>query len=213
MEPKNMTIAVASRNQGKIREIKRIFSEYAPNVEWTFLSAADLAMPEIDETGKTFMENARIKALAGARHSGMICLGEDSGLEVDKLDGAPGVSSHRFSETGLDDDNNALLMELLQGVPREERSCRYRCAIALADPQGILAQTMGSVEGIIHDELVGTNGFGYDPLFYAVELGKTLGEASDAEKDGISHRRRAIERLIPVMLGRMFQNPMNAGSK
>ena len=74
------------------------------------------------------------------------------------------MSSHRFSETGLDDDNNALLMKL-QGVPWEERSCRYRCAIALADPQGILAQTMGSVEGIIQDELVGTNGFGYDLCF------------------------------------------------
>ncbi len=213
MGPKNITIAVASRNTGKIREIKRIFSEYAPNAEWVFLSAADLAIPEIDETGKTFMENARIKALAGAKHSGIICLGEDSGLEVDKLDGAPGVSSHRFSETGLDGDNNALLMERLQGVPRKERSCRYRCAIALADSQRVIAESTGSVEGIIHDRLVGANGFGYDPLFYAVELGKTFGEASDPEKDGISHRRRAIEQLMPVMLGRIFQNLTNAGSK
>jgi XTP/dITP diphosphohydrolase len=208
MQSKNITIAVASHNQGKIREIRRIFLEYAPNVEWEFLSAANLAMPEIEETGKTFMENARLKALAGARCSGMICLGEDSGLEVDKLEGAPGVNSHRFSKTGLDEDNNALLVERLKGVPWEQRSCRYRCAIAVADSRGIFAEALGSVEGIINNELKGNNGFGYDPLFYAVELGKTFGEASDLEKDRISHRRRAIEDLMPLIMEQIVEGDL-----
>lgn len=199
MEGSSKTIAVASRNQGKIHELKRIFVQYAPDVNWCFLSAIELGMPEIEETGKTFMENARIKAMEGTRFSGRLCIGEDSGLQVDKLDGAPGVSSHRFSESGRDDDNNQLLLELLKGVSWEQRTCRYRCAIAVADSRGIIAQSTGSVEGIITSELKGTNGFGYDPLFYAVELGKTFGEASDLEKDKISHRRRAIKGLIPLM--------------
>ncbi len=193
------TIAVASRNPGKIRELKRIFVQYAPDVNWCFLSAMDLGMPEIEETGTTFVENAKNKAMEGTRYSGLICLGEDSGLEVDKLNGAPGVNSHRFSESGLDEDNNQLLLALLDGVPWEHRTCRYRCAIAVADSRGVIAQSTGSVEGIISNELRGTNGFGYDPLFYAVELRKTFGEASNLEKDEISHRRRAIKRLIPLM--------------
>ena len=198
-----MRIAVASRNEVKISEIKRIFIEYAPEIEWSFLSASALKMLDIRETGKTFMENARIKALEGARFSEMLCLGEDSGLEVDWLDGAPGVKSYRFSESGSDEDNNQQLMKLLKGVPEEKRTCRYWCAIAVGDPHGILVQAMGSVEGIITEKLLGTNGFGYDPLFYSVELKKTFGESSDSEKDGISHRRRAIDRLIPVMLDRV----------
>lgn len=199
MTGSNKAIVVVSRNQGKIREFKRIFSDSVPDVNWRFLSAADLELPEIEETGSTFAENARIKALAGTRYSELICLGEDSGLEVDKLGGAPGVSSHRFSETGLDDDNNKLLLELLDGVPWERRTCRYKCAIALADSRGIIAQSTGSVEGVIHSELRGTNGFGYDPLFYALEIGKTFGEASDSEKDEISHRRRAVQGLVPLI--------------
>jgi XTP/dITP diphosphohydrolase len=199
------TIVVVSRNRGKIREFKRIFFEYAPDVNWHFISAIDLKLPEIEETGSTFAENARIKALAGAKYlagteySGYISLGEDSGLEVDKLDGGPGVNSHRFSETGTDEDNNQLLLKLLDGVPWNERTCRYKAAIALADSSGIIARSTGSVEGIVHTALKGTNGFGYDPLFYAVELGKTFGEASESEKDAISHRRRAIQGLIPAI--------------
>lgn len=199
------TIVVVTRNRGKVREFKRIFSEYVPEVQWRFLSAINLELPEIEETGSTFAENARVKALEGAKYlagteySGYICLGEDSGLEVDKLDGGPGVNSHRFSQSGTDEDNNELLLELLDGVPWDERTCRYKCAIALADSSGVIAESTGSVEGIVHTELRGTNGFGYDPLFYAVELGKTFGEASDSEKDAISHRRRAIQRLIPAI--------------
>ena len=120
-------------------------------------------------------------------------------IEVDKLDGGPGVNSHRFSESGSDEDNNKLLLDLLDGVPWDERTCRYKAAIALADSTGIIAQSTGSVEGIIHTELRGTNGFGYDPLFYAVELGKTLGKRSTVRERSISHRRRAIQGMIPAI--------------
>ncbi len=193
------TIVVASRNAGKIREFKRIFHDCGLYLDRQFLSAADVGLPDVEETGLTFKENAALKALACAKHCGLLCLGEDSGLEVDVLGGAPGVNSHRFSSTGLDEDNNELLLRLLVGVPWEKRTCRYKSAIALADPNGLAAQSIGSVEGIIHVGLRGKNGFGYDPLFFALELGKTFGEASNSEKDEISHRRRALQGLISMM--------------
>jgi len=193
-----VTLAVASRNKCKVNEIKRIFVECVPDIEWIFLSAQDLSFPEIEETGETFMENAAIKAVFGARHSGRICIGEDSGIEVDVLGGAPGVKSHRFAETGADEDNNRLLLELLKDVPWCERTCRYKCAIAVADSQGIVAQAEGCAEGIVDLEPKGSSGFGYDPIFYSVELGKTFGEASDSEKDRVSHRRRAVESLMEL---------------
>ena len=193
---RRVTLVVASRNLSKVNEIKRIFVECMPHIEWTFLSAHDLGFPEIEETGETFMENAAIKAIAGARYSGRICIGEDSGIEVDKLGGAPGVRSHRFSDSGLDEDNNQFLLKLLKDVPWAERTCRYRCAIAVADTEGIIGQAEGTVEGIVDVEPKGSNGFGYDPIFYSQELGKTFGQASDSEKDSISHRRRAVENLM-----------------
>lgn len=196
MKQAKVTLVVASRNRDKISEIKRIFLECRPDVEWTFLSAEDLNIPDVEERGETFMENAAIKAIAGAKYSGRICIGEDSGLEVDVLGGMPGVHSHRFSETGSDDDNNRLLLELLRDVPCEKRTCRYTCAIVVADAQGIVGGAEGYVEGIVDVELKGGNGFGYDPLFYSPELGKTFGEASSEEKDGVSHRRKAIESLL-----------------
>jgi XTP/dITP diphosphohydrolase len=112
---------------------------------------------------------------------------------VDFLDGAPGVKSHRFSESGSDDDNNMLLLKKMEGVPEPKRTARYRSAICIASPRGIVAEGLGTVEGYITTELRGSGGFGYDPLFYCPELGKTMGEASAAEKDSVSHRRRAME--------------------
>ncbi|QUL99453.1 MAG: RdgB/HAM1 family non-canonical purine NTP pyrophosphatase [Candidatus Fermentithermobacillus carboniphilus] len=200
MSDKTFTILVASRNKGKIREIKRIFTEIAPGSSWLFLSADEVGLSKIEETGATFLENAQIKALAAARKSGMIALGEDSGLEVDKLGGAPGVCSHRFSPSGDDHDNNELLLKKLEGVPLNERTARYRCAVVVAGPRGVLAQSQGVVEGLILDRYRGKNGFGYDPLFYCPELGKTFGEATDSEKDRVSHRRRALEGLVPTLV-------------
>jgi len=195
-----MTIVIATRNQGKMREFERLFRAIAPTVEWKLEDAVRCGLPDVQETGLTFMDNARIKAISGAAASGLVCLGEDSGLEVDALDGGPGVRSHRFSPTGRDEDNNRLLLELLKGLPEHMRKARYRCAIVVASPQGIITESEGVTEGVILEECRGLRGFGYDPLFYSLDLGKTFGEASDEEKDRVSHRRRALEPAIAALL-------------
>ena len=162
-----VTMVIATRNMGKMREFKRLFSELAPAVDWVLVDGITAGLDEVKETGCTFMENARLKAVAGAQKTGGLCLGEDSGLSVDKLGGAPGVKAHRFSSTGTDEDNNKLLLELLSGVPLRERTARYTSAVCVAGPGGIVAETQGDVEGIITMSPQGTNGFGYDPLFYS----------------------------------------------
>lgn len=194
---RRVSIVLASRNPGKIREFKRLFVDLDRETNWEIEDISGVSMPEVEETGSTFAENARIKALHAAYHTGRMCLGEDSGLEVDALGGAPGVRSHRFSPSGGDKENNELLLERLAGVKDEDRTTRYRCAIAVAVPGRVLAEAEGAVEGLIVHECRGENGFGYDPLFYATDLGKTLGEARDDEKDSVSHRRRALEALLP----------------
>lgn len=201
MSKRRITLVLTTKNPGKTREFLRLFTELAPDVEWDILRADEVGLKDVEETGTTFAENARQKAREAASQSGILCLGEDSGLEVDWLGGAPGVKSHRFSRTGDDADNNALLLEKLKDVPLDRRTARYRCAIAVYGPNGAVVETEGSVEGIIIDEYRGTNGFGYDPLFFATEIGKTLGEASAAEKDSVSHRRRALEKALPAILG------------
>lgn len=201
MKERQVTLVLATKNPGKTREFLRLLAELAPDVRWTVMRADEANLKEVNETGSTFAENARQKAREAATQSGMLCLGEDSGLEVDFLGGAPGVRSHRFSSTGRDDDNNALLLEMLKDAPLDRRTARYRCAIAVYGPGGMVVEAEGSVEGIIIDRYRGKNGFGYDPLFFANEIGKTLGEASDAEKDAVSHRRRALEKVLPTLLG------------
>jgi XTP/dITP diphosphohydrolase len=189
-------LLLATRNPGKIREFRRLLRSLTGEDEWMLTDLTAYEVPPVDENGETFAENAKIKALHAAEHTGLICLGEDSGLEVDALGGEPGVKSHRFSQSGDDDDNNELLLRRLEGLPPERRTARYRCAIAVASPEGVLATGLGTVEGFITEEYRGKNGFGYDPLFYSIELGKTLGEASDREKDSVSHRRRALEAVL-----------------
>lgn len=200
-----LELVLATRNRGKIREFSRLFRELAPGWQVVFLSAEEVGLGDIPETGSTFEENARIKAVSAASCTGSICLGEDSGLEVDALGGAPGVRSHRFSASGLDEDNNAMLLKLLHGIPFERRTARYKCAICVASPAEILAEATGIVDGVIATEPRGSNGFGYDPLFYVPELGKTFGEASDVEKDRLSHRRRALELVVARLAGVLGQ--------
>jgi len=206
----SFSLVLATKNPGKLREFARLFRTLDPRTEWHLLDLTGFELPDAQETGETFEDNARIKALHAARHTGLICLGEDSGLEVDFLGGAPGVRSHRFSPSGDDHDNNELLLERMRGVPWERRTARYRCAIAVARPGEVVASGQGTVEGLITEEYRGNNGFGYDPLFFSVELGKTLGEASDAEKDSVSHRRRALEAILPALKARLRE--MASGS-
>lgn len=191
-----VALVLATRNPGKLREFRRLFALLDPG-GWEISDLSGVSVPEVDETGETFAENARLKALHAAAHIDGICLGEDSGLEVDVLGGAPGVKSHRYSTSGDDCANNELLLSNLKGVDGDARSGRYRCAIAVAGPNGVLAEAEGAVEGLITYEYIGENGFGYDPLFYVPDLGATFGQASDGEKDSVSHRRRALEAVLP----------------
>ena len=185
-----MKILFASNNAGKIREVREIFGDEFEIV--TLREANIVSDPE--ETGATFAENAYIKAKSGMDLSGLPCMADDSGLCVDALHGAPGVYSARFAGEPCDNDkNNALLLEKLKG--HTDRSARYVCHICLIFPDGKTVKAEGECEGRILEEYRGTNGFGYDPLFYVPELQKTFAEATPDEKNRCSHRARALKKL------------------
>ena len=151
---------------------------------------------DVDENGATFAENAQIKATAIGAHTDAIVLADDSGLVIDALNGEPGIYSARY----LGEDTsyrikNQNLIDRLEGVPDERRTARFVCAIAAALPDGTVLHTEGTIEGIIGYEERGENGFGYDPIFYVPKLGKTTAELSDDEKNAISHRGSALEKM------------------
>jgi XTP/dITP diphosphohydrolase len=184
-----MKIVLASRNKHKIEEWQATLKKYIDGVE--ILSLDDVGIFEdIVEDGDTFEENALIKARAAAK-SGYIGVGEDSGLEVTALGGAPGVYSARYAgEHGNDSANNALLLSNLKD--KEDRSAKFVCVIGCVFPDGERV-FRGETEGVIIDEYRGDGGFGYDPLFLYEPMGKTFSEMSGEEKNAISHRGRAIE--------------------
>ena len=185
-----MKIVLASRNKHKIEEWQATLRKYIDGVE--ILSLDDVGvMGDIEEDGDTFEENALIKARA-ASQSGYISVGEDSGLSVNALDGAPGVYSARYAgEHGNDAANNALLLENLKS--HSDRSASFVCVIGCVFPDGTALCCRGETEGVIIDEYRGQGGFGYDPLFYYESFGKTFAEMSADEKNSISHRGKAIE--------------------
>lgn len=184
---KYQRIAVASSNCGKIKEIKEIFND-VEIVTMRELGFAD----EIEETGKTFRENAYIKAETIAKRYNIPTLADDSGLCVDILDGAPGVYSARFSGEG-DKANRQLLLKRLEHVP--DRRAHFECAVCLCLPDGKAVFGIGRTHGRILQEEIGTNGFGYDCLFFSDDLKKSFGLASDEEKNSVSHRYRALKDL------------------
>lgn len=185
-----MKLVLATRNRGKIKELSALLAPLGYEV----VSLEDFpGVPEVPEDGATFAENAVKKATAVARHTGHLVLADDSGLEVDCLGGAPGVLSARFAgEHGNDRANNEKLLALLAGVPTEKRTARFRCVVAVATPAGEVWTAEGSCEGIIADAPRGEGGFGYDPLFYVPELGKTFAELEPEVKNRLSHRARAL---------------------
>ena len=191
-----MKIVLASRNKHKISELQALLGKYIEGVE--ILSLDDVGIyGEIVEDGNTFSENAMIKARAAAK-SGYIGLGDDSGLEVDALCGAPGVYSARYAgEHGDDAANNALVLKNLEGVT--DRSARFVCALACVFPTGEELCVLGTADGEMLSEYRGHGGFGYDPLFYFPPLGKTFGELSAEEKNKHSHRSNAIEKLAAAL--------------
>ena len=187
-----MKIVLASHNQNKIRELKRILSQSIPEVEVYSLDEVGLT-DEIEENGTTFAENATIKARAAAE-SGYIGVGDDSGLEVNALGGAPGIFSARYAgEHGDDEANNQLLLKNMENV--QDRSGAFVCAIACVFPEELnnAHVFLGKTEGEILHAYRGETGFGYDPLFYFPQFGKTLAEVTPEEKNSVSHRGNAIK--------------------
>ena len=190
-----MKVLIGTRNPHKLEECRRILGDI-PGIEW--LTFRERPFPEVEETGSTLEENARLKAVSLARITGLPTLAEDSGLEVTALEGAPGVLSARFA--GVEKDyraNNEKLLALLAGV--EDRRARFRTVAVLALPDGRTWMTEGVLEGEIALAPRGSGGFGYDPLFIPLGETRTLAELAPEEKDRISHRRRALERLRPLL--------------
>ncbi len=182
-------LILATLNRGKARELGALLGDLPFDVRALVDYPGALA-PEENET--TYRGNALLKARAASQLTGACALGDDSGLEVDALGGAPGLYSARYGGPGLDDAGRcALLLEALHDVPDDRRTARFRCVIAIVDPAGREWVVEGVAEGRITREPRGMSGFGYDPLFYYPPLGKTFAELSDAEKSDVSHRGRA----------------------
>ncbi len=191
-------LVLASTNKGKILEFRELLAE----LPLELVSLADFPeVPKVVEDGNTFAENAVIKASAIAQHTGELTLADDSGLEVDSLNGEPGVYSARYGQPGWNDrERYQFLLEKLRGISMEKRTARFRCAVALYNPEiKQFAQVDGTVEGIILGEPRGINGFGYDPVFFIPEFGKTMAELTAEEKNRFSHRARAVQKIIPLL--------------
>ena len=189
----------ATSNPHKIEEVRAVLEPLGWRV--VGLDQMEIDVPEPVEDGVTFMANARIKAQYYAAHTNQHCLADDSGLEVDALDGEPGVYSARYAGEGntrpeRDQANNAKLLNALASYPPEKRTARFVCTMCLAAPdQSILAESRGTFEGIIAPEPRGHSGFGYDPLVYLPELGQTVAELSAEEKNAQSHRGQAARQM------------------
>lgn len=183
-------IIFATGNKDKVKEIQMILADLG--VEVITMKEAGICI-DIEENGATYEENAMIKARAVAAHTEAIVMADDSGLEIDYLNKEPGVYSARYM--GEDTSyriKNANLISRLEGVPEEKRTARFVCAIGAVFPNGTEVTTRGTIEGIIGYEEKGANGFGYDPIFYVPEFGKTTAELSEEEKNQVSHRGNAL---------------------
>lgn len=224
------SLIIASKNPGKIKEIKDILigpPDGEASIPFEIKSLTDIGLNiEVAETGKSFAENAILKAKIVGEKTGLLTLADDSGLEVDALGGRPGIHSARYVE-GSDLDRINKLLKELKDVPKEKRTARFRCVIALYNPTPVIpTKPEGRVEGsrqagfldfarnddlrivtfeglrkgYITDEPIGISGFGYDPIFFNPELGKTNGEATIEEKNSVSHRARALERCKKLLI-------------
>lgn len=188
-------LLIATSNPGKLLEFRSLIPE---SFEVVGLDDVEVQLPP--EEGESFLEIASTKALSAAGQSGMLCLADDSGLEVSYLNGAPGVRSARYAGEPADPTaNRRALLEVLQGVPHDDRGARFVAAIALAAPSGVIATGVGAWDGAILDEERGERGFGYDPLFILAD-GRTVAELLDEEKNALSHRAKAFGQILPVLL-------------
>lgn len=193
------SLVIGTHNAKKGRELAEALASHGVRVET--LAEVPNAI-EVVEDGQTFADNARLKASQQAKHLGRWVLADDSGIEIDALDGAPGVYSARFAGQECDDQaNNNLLLEKIEGLPAVKRGARYWCHVALADPEGqIRAEATGECRGRITTERRGENGFGYDPLFEVREYHRTFGQMGPAVKEALSHRSRAMRTILPYVV-------------
>ena len=198
-----MELLIATANPGKAREFREMLGGAAGRFVWHDLSEFSKSQP-VEETGRTFRANAYLKASAYAKRYRMWALADDSGLEVDALNGSPGVLSARWAQVhgsgSGDAENNATLLRQLHGVPPEKRSARFVCVLALADPEGrVILTARDQVDGRLLDAPRGSNGFGYDPLFFVESLRRTTAELRPQQKNAISHRGKALRRMHELM--------------
>jgi XTP/dITP diphosphohydrolase len=192
-----LRILLATNNQGKIRELGDLISD----ASWELTTPSQEGI-EIDvrEVGKTFEENATIKAFAYARASNLIAIADDSGLEVEALNGEPGVLSARYAGEGASDGERIeFLLAKLASAPWEGRKARFRCVIAIASPDGMVELCKGECSGIIAFDPKGSKGFGYDPIFYLPEFSRTMAELNAEEKNRISHRGKAASKARQLL--------------
>jgi XTP/dITP diphosphohydrolase len=195
-----MNIVLATRNRKKIEEIKKIFSTMKMPILLYTLDDFP-GYQGVKEDGKTFKENAIKKASHVSKYTGMVAIADDSGLEVDALDGAPGILSARYAGESADDRANIdRLLKEMKNIPSDKRGARFTCCIAIAFPDGEIKTFNGYIKGRIGMEPRGENGFGYDPIFYPEDYNKTFAEMSDTEKNAISHRARALRALQEYLL-------------
>lgn len=210
----NRVLLIATRNPGKVREIAAVLSESGNpvlrQITWRSLDEAAPDAADPVENQPTFAGNAALKARYWSKLTGLRTLADDSGLEVDALNGAPGVYSARYAaadpsggRAAQDAANNRKLIAALQGVPPERRAARFRCCLAVADGDRILATAEGAIEGVIIDDPRGAGGFGYDPHFFVPALGRTTAELPFEHKNRISHRGQAL-RALREHLARLF---------
>ena len=192
MPETQQTLLIASANPGKLRELRAMISQ-----QITILNLADVGIELPPETGSTFLETSRQKAVFAAEAANMLALADDSGLEVDALGGQPGVRSARFAGEPPDDARNRqLLLQRLEGLPPARRGARFASAVTIATPGGLVWTSEGELRGTIFDRERGTGGFGYDSVFLLPD-GRTVAELLDEEKNAMSHRARAMARILP----------------
>jgi XTP/dITP diphosphohydrolase len=191
-------LLLATNNRGKVREYQALLS----GIPYKMVTPADYGITTVvEEAGGSFEENSMLKATALAKESGLLSLADDSGLEVDALGGEPGSLSHRFAGEGASDaDRINLLLSKLKDVPEKDRTAQFRCVIAIATPEGKAVLCSGICRGLITTAPRGTHGFGYDPVFYLPELGRTMAELTLEEKNKVSHRARAAEKAREVLM-------------
>ena len=190
-------LLLATNNKGKVREYKSLLE----GIPYQIVTPLEIGITtEVKETGNSFEENASLKASTLAKESGLLTLADDSGLEVDALNGEPGVLSARYAgEKASDRDRIEYLLLRLKDIPGDKLAARFRCVIAIATPDGEVKLYSGECAGFITTEPRGYNGFGYDPVFYLPELGKTMAELPPEQKNRISHRARAVEKACKVL--------------